>query len=486
MKHKLTRRLIAYFSIVLLLFALISALLFSFLFARHTAGITTKDLRAHADSISGTLSQFVQEYVQESCRGGGFKAYLRFMSDNSMSDLYLLDREGRPVSLLDISPSTSVVPAHLLELVQSVFESGEVVSASYSSTFLAKNLAAGAPVFDQQGQVVYALLLYSPVSSIRPALANGLFLLSLSLGVAMFLAVLLSVYLSRRFVTPLRRMMDATTQITAGHYDKRTNVSQNDELGVLASPIDALSAQLEIAEQERRQLDQMRQDFLSDISHELRTPITVLKGSVEMLQSGMIHNPADLKQCYDQLHADTLHLQRLVNDLLDLNRLQNTHFSIDVECVNLIDILYDTLRSMRPAAEHKQITIRFDPPTTPVPVMGDYGRLRQLMTILLDNAIKFSHADSSVTLQCMPAQEKCIVTVTDHGIGMDEETQLHIFDRYFHSRSALNRSGTGLGLPIAWEIARRHQIEIACESIPNQQTCFTLTIPLCTIPEEND
>ena len=486
MKNKITQRLIIYFSIVLLLFALISALLFSFLFAHHTANITAKDLSAHAASISGTLSQFVQDYEQESCRGGGFKAYLRFMSDYSTSDLYLLDRDSHSVSLMDISPSATVIPDHLLELVQAVFESGQVISTSYSSAFLAKNLAAGAPVFDQQGQVLYALLLYSPVNSIRPALANGLFLLSLSLGVAMFLAVLLSVYLSRRFVTPLRRMMDATTQITAGHYDKRTHVSQNDEIGVLASHIDTLSAQLETAEQERRQLDQMRQDFLSDISHELRTPIAVIQGSVEMLQSGMIHNPADLKQYYEQLHADTLHLQRLVNDLLDLTRLQNMQFSISMECVNLIDILHDTLRSMRSAAERKQISIQFNNPAGPVPVMGDYGRLRQLITILLDNAVKFSHAGSDVVLQCAAGHLTCTVSITDHGVGMDEETQRHIFDRYFHNRSTLNHSGTGLGLPIACEIARRHQIEIVCESIPQQQTCFTLTIPLCSIPVKID
>ena len=485
MKHKITQRLIAYFSVVLLLFALISALFFSFLFARHTADVTLRDLKGHAASIAGTLSQFVQDYDGESCRGGGFKAYLRFMSEYVSSDLYLVDQQGKAVSLLDISPSASVLPDSLMPAVQSIFEAGEIFSTSRTSVFRPENLVAGAPVFDQQGDVRYALLLRSSANYVMHTRRDGLQLLVFSLCIAMVLTSLLSVRLSHHFVTPLRRMMDATSQIASGHYGKHTGVSQNDEIGVLASHIDTLSRQLEMAEQERRQLDQMRQDFFSDISHELRTPISVLRGSVEMLRSGMVTKPDELEKNYDQLHSDVLHLQRLINDLLDLARLQNTQFCMETACLNLVDVLEDTLRSMRPATDRKKISVRFENLSGPVPVMGDYSRLRQLITILLDNAVKFSCEESSVILRSESTPEHCTVSVIDHGAGMDEDTLAHIFDRYFHSRSALNRSGTGLGLPIALEIARRHQIGIACQSIPGRQTCFTLTIPLCAVPEDD-
>ena len=485
MKHKITRRLIASFSVVLLLFALVSAMFFSLLFARHTADVTIRDLRAHAVSIADTLSQFVQDYEGESCRGGGFKAYLRFMSKNVSSDLYLVDQQGTPVSLLDISPSASGIPDHLMPAVQSIFQSGEVVSTSPVSIFRSESLIAGAPVLDHEGAVRYALLLHSSVNHVMHTRMDGLQLLALSLCIAMVLTSMLSICLSHHLVKPLRRMMEATSQIASGHYGKHTGVSQNDEIGVLASHIDALSAQLEIAEQERRQLDQMRQDFFSDISHELRTPISVLRGSVEMLRNGMVTQPDELEKTYDQLHSDVLHLQRLINDLLDLARMQNTQFCMDMACVNLVDVLEDTLRSMRPAADRKKISVLFENLSGPVPVMGDYSRLRQLITILLDNAVKFSPENASVILRSEADKEHCIVSVIDHGVGMDKDTLDHIFDRYFHSRSALNRSGTGLGLPIAMEIARRHQISIACQSIPDRQTCFTLTIPLCAMPESD-
>ena len=485
MKHKITQRLIAYFSVVLLLFALISALFFSLLFARHTAQVTTQDLLKHAASISSTLSQFVQDYHEQSCRGGGFKAYLRFMSENSTSDLYLLDKQGTPMSLLDINPSTAVPPDHLLPLVDTIFSTGKITSTSPSSAFSSAKLAAGAPIFDQEGNVRYALILHASVNNVKHARMDGLFLLTLSLGIALFLTSILSIALSRRFVMPLRRMMDATAEITAGHYGQHTGVSQNDEIGILASHIDALSTRLEIAEQERFQLEQMRQNFFSDISHELRNPITVLKGSIEVLRSGMLKTPADMQKYYDQLYDDTHHLQRLINDLLELSRLQSAHFLIEMECVNLIDILLDTMRSMRLVAERKQISLRFDNDNELIPVMGDYGRLRQLITILVDNAIKFSPEGSSVSLCCKSSEQHCIVSIIDHGIGMDKETLSHIFDRYFHNCSMLNHSGTGLGLPIAREIALRHKIDITCESIPYQETRFTLSIPTCNIPEQD-
>ena len=478
MKNKITQRLIAYFAAVLLVFSVLSAALFTLLFARHTTEITAKDQFAHASSIAGTLSHFVQSYEQSSCKGGGFKSYLRYVGSFSMSDLYLLDAQGRPVSLEEMNISPAVVPDDMLSVVSSVFETGEPVSLS-----LDNSLVAGAPVFGGSGEVLYALLLRSSVSHVRHAYLDGLMLLTSCLAIALVLAAALSVFLSRRFVMPLQRMMDATSRITAGHYGERTGVVQHDEIGVLAGHIDALSAQLAIAEQERRELDQMRQDFLSDISHELRTPITALKGSVEVLREGLLADPAERRKYCDQLYADASHLQRLVNDLLDLTRLQNMHFRIDMSCVNLTDILQDTIRSMRQAAAAKDVSIRLDAPG-PIPVMGDYARLRQLTTILLDNAVKFSPEHSGVEIACVPDGANCRLSIADHGEGMDEKTLAHIFDRYYRKRSALNQSGTGLGLPIAREIALRHQIEIACDSAPGEGTRFTLIVPMCAIPEQ--
>ena len=479
MKSKIARRLTLYFTIVLLLFSLMASSLFSLLFARHTADITKRDLHAHAESIAETLSHFTQNYDQKTCQGGGFKAYMRFVGDFAMSDLFLLDAQCQSVTLGEESKPAENLPEAARPLVAQVFETGEIlsVSADASSRVHADNLIAAAPVYDAEGRIVYVAVLCAPLNLVEHTQRDGVILLSICFSITMVLAIGVSVVLSHRFVTPLSRMMNTTTKLMQGEYSAKTGVHQHDEIGVLAEHIDELSLQLAAVEKERRQLDQMRQDFFSDISHELRTPIAVLKGSVELLREGMIQGEEEKENYYRQLFTDVTHLERLVNDLLELTRLQNPHFRIEKDVVNLGDILSESARFMRPAAAKKQITLHYDNPCNPFPVLGDYGRLRQMMIVLLDNAIKFSPEGSEVKLTAQPTKDGCLVCVTDHGGGMDEETLTHIFDRYFHNRSSLNRSGSGLGLPIAKEIALRHAVSITCESRIGEGTQFSLLFP---------
>ena len=485
MRTKIARRLTLYFAMVLLLFGLIAGVLFSLMFMRHTVEVTVRDMRAHAVTIADTLSHFMANYHEGSCVGGGFKSYTRFIGDLAMSELYLTDAAGHIVTIGEMKPAAQALPQEAQQLISRIFEEREAVIEPYLPGALgAKSLMTGAPVWGADGEVLYALILHCPINTVGHALADTIYILGFCLCISMLLAVAVSRLVSGRFVMPLYRMMDTTTRLIGGDYCAHTGVVQDDEIGVLASHIDQLSAKLDEAEQERRQMEQMRQDFFSDVSHELRTPIAVLKGNVELLRSGMITEPKEREATYHQLYADTVHIQNLVNDLLELARLQNPHFRIDMEIVNLADILSDTVRSMRQKASEKRIAIRLENQAGPLPVMGDYRRLRQLMIILLDNAIKFSPEGSEIFLAANPVPGGCEVSVTDHGAGIDKEKLEHIFDRYYHDKSTCNSGGTGLGLPIAREIALRHRLEFSCESEPGRGTRFVLVFTGCAVPED--
>lgn len=485
MKNKIAQRLTLYFAAVLLVFALIAGTLFSLMFARHTADVTSRDMQDHAVSIAGTLSHFIGSYNQGDCSGSGFKSYVRFIGEAATGDLFLLDIDCNPASLGEMKLPETAIPPEAPPLVQRVFEENAVICESFSTSLLhADNLIAGAPVRDQDGSVIYALLLRAPLGGIDHTLGDTVYILAACLGIAGILGIIVSDILSHRFVTPLHKMMECTTKLTGGHYGAKTGVSQSDEIGVLAEHIDALANQLSALEKERQELDQMRQNFFSDISHELRTPLAVLKGNIELLRGGLVCDEALLRTRFDQLYSDAAQLERLVNDLLELTRLQNPHFRINMDVINLSDVLSDSVRLMRQHAERKKILIHFDNQAGPFPVLGDYGRLRQLMIILLDNAIKFSPEQSAIELVSKRSAGGCEVSVTDHGAGMDEETLSHIFARYFHNSSRQNRSGTGLGLPIAKEIALRHGLAFTCESKVGDGTVFTLAFPIHEITED--
>lgn len=481
MKNKIAQRLMRYFVLALLLFALIAGVLFSLMFARHTADVTRRDLHAHAVSIARTIEHFTADCEEGECRGGGFKAYMRYIGDAAMSDLYLLDRDGKPAVLGEMKIPEAPLAPEALPLVSQVFETGEATESAFSiNPFRLGDMMVFAPVFDSQGSVQFVLVMRAGVHGIAHALQDTFYMLTACLCIAMGIAVVISGFLSRRFVTPLHLLMDATTQMKAGHYAVKTHVAQQDEIGVLAAHIDDLARKLEEAQQERRRFDQMRQDFYSDISHELRTPISVLKGSIELLT--ITQDPQQKQQCQAQLLSDINHLQRLINDLLEFNHLQNPQFVIEKERINLIDVLSDTVRFMRRKADEKQIEIRMDP-AEPFAILGDYGRLRQMMIILLDNAIKFSGENTTVAIAVRQGDGICEVSIIDHGCGFDENTP--IFDRYYHKQSGQNTGGTGLGLPIAREISLRHDAKLTWRSKPGEGTCFTVAFCEDPLPEEN-
>lgn len=484
MKHKITYRLIGYFSAVLLLFSLIAGGLFWALFAWHTAEIHKDELRERAVSIADTLSQFSQREHRGRGQSGGYGAYLRFVDEIAMSEVWLADEHAQTIQVCqnNTSLSYSELPAGAEELIRQVFAGNVVSNTEFSPLLDAPSITVGAPVHDGDGNTTAAVLLHSPIHGIRSAQRDGILILVFCILAALLLASVLSVLLARHFIRPLQKIGQAADLVMKGDYSARTEVRQNDEIGALAGNIDGLFAQLANVEDERKKLDKMRQDFVSNISHELRTPVTVIKGSLEVLENGLITDPAKMQEYFRQMSSDTAHLQRLVNDLLELSRLQNTNFKIEKTKLNLTDILKEAIRSMQRISDQKQVNILLENKAGNVCFFGDYGRLRQMFMIILDNAVKFSPAGSEVSVNMYAVQEKLVISVSDCGSGILPEEIPYIFDRFHKERSEQNKSGSGLGLPIAKQIAERHQIEIKCESNARDRTTFSFLL----LPEASD
>ncbi|MBV1756828.1 MAG: HAMP domain-containing histidine kinase, partial [Dethiosulfatibacter sp.] len=236
---------------------------------------------------------------------------------------------------------------------------------------------------------------------------------------------------------------------------------------------------LNTASKESAQLEQMRKDYISSISHELRTPVTVLRGSLEALCDGVVNEPEKVENYHKEMLSESIHLERMVNDLLELSRLQNPDYVIEKSELNLPEVVEDAVRSIRHIAEDMQIKIVYETPEIAFRVIGDYGRLRQMFLIVLDNAVKFSDESQQVEVTLASEKQLCHVSIANYGTGIAEEDMPHIFDRFYKSDDEKNRKGTGLGLAIAKHIADRHGISINVESQQNGITKFTFTIEIC-------
>lgn len=476
MKYKITKKLTGYFSAVLLLFAVTTGILFQALFTVHTANLHKQELKERALSIAGTLSQFNQSgnYGKGPGMGGGYGAYLKFIDEIAMSKAWLVDNklQGIETGHRQDSFSSDELPEGAEEIVHQIFkeEAGCIQKSNLMPGI--SSVTTGVPVKDGSGNIFAVLLLHSSIKGIKQAQHDGIIILVFCILAAMAFATALSIILARHFIKPLKIMHTVTGQIIEGNYQVRTGIKQNDETGTLARNIDELSVRLSKAVEERKKLDKMRQDFISNISHELRTPVTVIKGSLEVLYEGLVTKPEDIKEYCGQMLADISHLQRLVNDLLELSRLQNTDFKIEKVKINIADVLSETVRSMRQAAAGRNITINFEKSEKPVPFYGDYGRIRQMFTIILDNAIKFSMPGQYIDTSIQEEPDSFIVIISDYGKGIKDKDIPYIFDRFYKEQSGKNKGGSGLGLSIANQVAIRHGIEITCKSKYGSGTSF--------------
>ncbi|EEX73229.1 sensor histidine kinase [Leptotrichia hofstadii] len=410
---------------------------------------------------------------------------MRMIEDIAMGEVWIVDaktgnivqgrnEKGQPFSYLKLPPNAE-------ETIKKAI-SGETTTTENFNDYLNENSITVAVPIKNGKTIEGVVLLHSPVKYMSSALKSGIYTLVFSILAALILAGISAVWLSISFTKPLNKIRDTTTELAKGNYEVTTQVNQSDEIGELAKSIDKLALQLDKSSKESERFEKMRQNFIANISHELRTPITVIRGSIEAICDGIISDSEQLKDYNEQILSDSIHLQRLVNDLIDLTKLQNTDFSIDKSTINLLEIINDAVRSMKQISTKKGVKINFSAENSIEEdrylFVGDYQRIRQMIIIVLDNAIKFSNENQKVDILLKKENKKYELKICDSGRGIDPENIGEIFNRYHKSNTEENKNGMGLGLAIAKEIALRHNIEIFVKSEPNIKTVFTFLIPV--------
>lgn len=335
-------------------------------------------------------------------------------------------------------------------------------------------LTACMPVMNAQSRVLGVVVLETSLRELGFSQLPSATVLLLSCLIAFALSAVLAFAFSQIFTRPISAVQKAALALADGHYETRLHAKVNDELGLLAQAMDILARQLEDASK-RDELHKKQQQLLfSNISHELKTPVTVIRGSLEALRDGVVSAPQEVRAYYAQMLKESCWLQRLIQDLLELSRLQNDDFSLNETKVDLAELMGDVAMSARALCEQKHVSFFCEEPSTHFTLRGDYSRLRQMLLAVLDNAVKFTPEGKQVRL--WSEAHAPIIVVEDEGVGIAENEIEHIFDR-FHSSGAPSREGTGLGLPIVREIARRHDIAVEVESRLGKGTSFRFLFP---------
>ena len=232
------------------------------------------------------------------------------------------------------------------------------------------------------------------------------------------------------------------------------------------------------AENALRELDRMKSEFIANISHELRTPLHSIRGFTKLMLQDKVAEPEVQKEFLTIIDDQSKNLEELINNLLDVSRLESGRFKIQKHRLLIKDVISAAVGSFYTIASEKGITINTDTPEALPEVEADGERLKQVLNNLLSNAIKFSNGGSRVTVRSETKNGELMVRVSDQGIGIPEEAMKHLFERFYRAKDTARVGGTGLGLYISKQIIEAHGGHIWAESKEGEGSTFSFTLPL--------
>lgn len=331
----------------------------------------------------------------------------------------------------------------------------------FSSLFGTKTLTVISPVIIN-GEISGFVFLHQNVASIYNSYMSLIYLIIISLLFSLVLSVILAIIYARRFVLPIEKITNVANQIKEGNYKEKVNIVRPDQLGVLATTIDQMSDEIDNNIMEIKELESRAKELVANVSHEFKTPLTIIRGYAHSLKDKTIKPNNEV---YDKIINNTVELERLVNDLLDLNAYQVGNINLKMEEFLLNELLIDIVNEFSLLAKNKNITI--DLKVVEKLINADYSKIRQLLIILIDNAIKYSNENSNIIVELNDN-----LKIVDFGVGIEKKELDKIFDRYY--KVSADEVGYGIGLSLAKYITDAHNFKIDFKSKKNKGTTVTL------------
>jgi two-component system OmpR family sensor kinase len=288
---------------------------------------------------------------------------------------------------------------------------------------------------------------------------------------ALAVSVIIAVVLARSVYVPIRRVTNAAEEIARGNYEQKVPVDGPKEVKGLAKSFNQMSKQVKHSQQTLR-------DFVADVSHELRSPLTSIKGFAQAMVDGTAKGKEAQLKAAAVIEDESKRMMRLVEELLEFSRLESGQVTMVKEPVDLKELLQQCHEIFSMHAEEKGIKLKTEIEPLP-PVIGDIDRLEQVFSNLLDNALKHTPAGGNVNITARQTNPNFAeITITDTGPGIPAEQMRHVFERFYKADPKAGKAGAGLGLAIARQIVLAHGGDITAKSSVGKGTQFMVKLPV--------
>lgn len=346
--------------------------------------------------------------------------------------------------------------------IQHAFSEGKILSVRVASI----------PVIEND-KLVYIVQAASSLTTVHDAFNRLKTTLFVLLPLTVFLTGVVGAFLAKLTLNPVEHIMQTAQEITAENLKLRINVPDTrDEIQALAQTFNKMLERLQ-------NTFSSQQQFIQDISHELKTPLTILKGQLEVTLKKM-RSPQEYESVLVSNLEETDRLTRIIEDLLTLAHFDSKEIKLEIKSFSLNRMLERLLEDMRILARSKEIRINFFAPD-PVDIEADERQVRRVFLNILDNAIKYTPSNGEIVLTLGQDDRFARVEIRDTGMGIPKEDLPFVFERFYRVDKARSTSGFGLGLSISKSIVEAHKGKIAVESQLNQGTTFIVSLPLKTL-----
>jgi two-component system, OmpR family, phosphate regulon sensor histidine kinase PhoR len=398
----------------------------------------------------------------------------RFSQRIAEGDFRPLLREGPRDELSDLADSLNQTAARLDREIRLL--SGE---RNRSSAIL-RSMVEGVAVIDAEERLVFYNRAFSEILNVDPASAEG--------------RPLIEVVRNSELVGLIRRALRGEEGLQS---DITMGITQTQSFSITAAPVKALdvsasgrapdgkpSGAVVVLHDvtELRRLERVRQDFVANVSHEFKTPLTAIQGFAETLLAGALDDPENNRRFLEIIRNHAMRLARLTNDLLKLARIEAGKLELEFSSVGLLELIEACTETTLLKANRKEITLEISVPPQLPSVRGDAALLRDVLQNLLDNAIQYTPARGHISVAATAGPREAVVSVADTGIGIPLADSERIFERFYRVDAARSREagGTGLGLSIAKHIVEAHGGKLWVESTVGQGSKFSFSLPLDT------
>lgn len=459
--RSLKRRLILHYVAVISLTVLVLEVLCLFTIKHYYFNTIAQVL----DNRVALTADFYSKYIAKNTSIEGAQLLLGSIDADEIALVEILDPEGQVI--LD---SNGFVPnyRHSTPEVRAAQNGRQGAWLGNNPLTGERILAVATPL--RQAENIVGLLRYSVSMERTYQVVYRLFAYAVSAGLLIIVIVLALCYpLARSILLPIEDLTQATQRFAAGDHSVRAQKRSDDEIGQLADTFNYMCTQIDAAERAKN-------EFISSISHELRTPLTSLKGWSETLYSGQLDDHTETRLGLQIICQETDRMIGLVEDLLDFSRLQTGRMQLNLNNVDINSIVTEVCQLLSIKTAERQVGMTLQLADNLPPVCGDGDRLKQVLLILLDNALKFTPTDGLISVSTMPAGPDIVITVADTGPGIAAQDLPLVKSKFYKGSSKL--PGSGLGLSIADDIVQLHGGQLEVTSQPAGGTAVHVCLPI--------